>query len=107
MPKVVVVEQKCLLLSERRRLSPNIDEHVVDGAVGAAHQFRLTAPGAGVHAADHSLGRTRLRILHEGSRHSRHAEVIVEDIGVESPGEQPALVAERLRDQDENVRKVV
>ncbi len=106
MPKVVIVEQKCLLRSERRRLSPNVDEHVVDGAVGAAHQFRFTTPGAGMHAADHSLRRTRLRILHEGSGHSRHAEVIVEDIGVESSGEQAALVAEGLWDQDENVRKV-
>ena len=59
-----------------------------------------------MHAADHSLRRTRLRILHEGSGDSRHAEVVVEDIGVESPGEQSALVAERLRDEDENVRKV-
>jgi hypothetical protein len=30
----------------------------------------------------------------------------VEDVSIEGPGEQSAVVAERLRDQDENVREV-
>ena len=34
------------------------------------------------------------------------AEVVVENVRVEGPGEQAAVVAERLRDEDENVREV-
>ena len=37
---------------------------------------------------------------------SRPAEVVVEDVRVERPGEQSAVVVERLRDEDENVREV-
>ena len=51
MPKVVVVEQKCLQLTKRRRLPSNVDQHVVNGAVArsgpaspprapSAHAFR-------------------------------------------------------------------
>ena len=106
MPKVVVVEQKCLLLAEGRRVPSNVDQHVVHGTVGAADQLRLAAPRASVHAADDSLRRTGLGVLHERSGDARRAEVVVENVRVEGPGEQSAVVAERLRDEDENVRKV-
>ena len=106
MSKLVIVEQKCLLLTECRRSRPNIDQHVVDGAVGAAHQLRLAAPAAAVHAADHTLGRTRLGVLDERSGQPRHAEVIVEDICIERAGEQAAVIAEWLRYQDENISQI-
>ena len=49
---------------------------------------------------------TGLRVLNERCRGSRLAEVIVENVRVEGAGEQPAVVAERLRDEDENVFEV-
>jgi hypothetical protein len=62
-----VVEHKCLLLAEGRRIPPNVDQHVVHGAIGAADQLGLTSPR------------------------------VVEDVGVKGPGEQTTLVAEWLR----------
>ena len=106
MPKVVVVEQECLQLTKRRRIPSNVDQHVVNGAVGAADQLRLAAPRASVHSTDRSLHRTRLGVLNEGCRDSRPAEVVVEYGRVECPGEQSAVVVERLRGENENVRKV-
>ena len=106
MPKGVVVEQKCLQLTKRRRIPPNVDHHVVNGAVGAADQLRLAAPRAPVHSADSSLHRARLGVLNERRRGSRPAEVVVENVDVEGPGEQSAVVVERLRNEDENVRKI-
>ena len=106
MPKVVVVEKKCSLLAECRRIPSNVDEHVVNGTVGAADQLRLSAPRAPVHAADYAPDRTGLGVLDERSRDARCAEVVVEKVRVEGPGEQATVIAERLRDQDENVRKV-
>ena len=106
MPKVVVVEQKCLLLAEGRRVPSNVDQHIVHGAVGAAHQLRLAPPRASVHAADDSLRRTGLGVLHERCGVPGLAEIVVENLRVEGPGEQAAVVAERLRDEDENVCEV-
>ena len=59
-----------------------------------------------MHAADDALGRAGLRVLHERCGGSRLAEVVVENVCVEGPGEQPAVIAERLRDEDENVCEV-
>jgi len=105
-PKVVVVEQECLLLAEGRRIPADIDQNVAHGAVGAADQLRLAAPRASVHAADNSLGRTGLGVLHERRGDSLLADVVVENVRVEGSGEQSAVVAERLRDEDENVCEV-
>ncbi len=106
MPKGVVVEQKCLQLTKRRRIPSDVDQHVVNGAVGTADQFRLPAPRAPVHSADSSLHRARLGVLNERRRGSWPAEVVVENVRVEGPGEQSAVVVERLRGENENVRKV-
>ena len=106
MPKGVVVEQKCLQLAEGRRILSDVDQHVVHGAVGAADQLRLPAPRAPVHAADSSLHRARLGVLNERRRGPWPAEVVVENVRVEGPSEQSAVVVERLRGEDENVRKV-
>src|SRR5262249_11712218 len=105
MPKIFVVEQECLLLGESGRVPSNINEHVVYGAVGAADKLRLAAPRASVHASDYPLRRTGLGVLHERSRGSRRAEVVIKDVRVEGPREQAAVVAERLRDEDEHVRE--
>ena len=106
MPKVVVVEKECLLLTEGRRIPSDVDQHVVHGTVGAAHQLRLAAPRASVHAADDSPRRTGLGVLNERCRDARPAEVVVENVRVEGAGEQAAIVAERLRDQEENVCEI-
>ena len=92
--------------TESRRIPADIDQHVVDGAVCASHQLGFATPGSAVHAADDALPRTGLRVLDEGCRGSGSAEIFVEDARVERAGEQAAVVAERLWDQDENVGKV-
>jgi hypothetical protein len=56
-----------------------------------------------VHAADAALGRTGLGALHERGGDSGRAEILVENLCVEGPGGQPPLIAEGLRDEDENV----
>ena len=104
--KVVVVEQKRLLPTEGWRVPSNVDQYVVHGTVGAADQLRLPAPRAPVHAADYALGRTGLGVLDERSGGARCAEVVVENVRVEGSGEQSAVVVERLRGENENVRKV-
>src|SRR5689334_8626535 len=65
MPKSVVVEEKCLLSPERRRVLPDVNQHIVHRAVRTAHQLGLATPGSSVQAPDHALPRARLRILHE------------------------------------------
>ena len=105
-PKVVVVEQECLLLAEGRRIPADIDQDVAHGAVGTADQLRLATPRASVHAADDSLRRTGLGVLNERCRDSWRDEVVVENVCIEGAGEQAAVVAERLRDKDENVCEV-
>ena len=106
MSKVIVVEQESLLTAERRRVPPNVDQHVVHGPVGAAHEFRLSAPRTSVHAPNHSLARAGLGILDERRGETRRAEVGVEYLSVERSGEQSPVVAERLRDKNENVGEV-
>lgn len=59
-----------------------------------------------MHAPDYPLPRTGLRILHKRRRDPRRAEILVKNVCIEGPGEQTALVAEGLRDQDENVAEV-
>lgn len=106
MAKVVVVEQEWLLHAEGRRGFSDVDQHIVHGTVGTPNQLRLAAPGASVHAANDSLQRTGLGVLNERRGSSRLADVEVENVRVKGPREQAAVVAERLRDQDENVREV-
>lgn len=93
MAKIVVVEHECLLRAESRRVGPDIDDDVVDGAVGATHQLGLATAAASVHAANHALCGSRLRVLHERRRNARRAEIFVEQLGVERPGEQSAVIA--------------
>ena len=59
-----------------------------------------------MHSADSSFHRARLGVLNERRRNPGPAEVVVEDGRVECPGEQSAVVVERLRSENENVRKV-
>lgn len=97
MSKVVVVEQKRLMLTESWGFPANIDEHIVNRTVGATHQLCLAATGAPVHAANATLRRTRLRVLDERRGCAGHADVVVEDLSIERSGEQPTIVTERLR----------
>jgi hypothetical protein len=59
-----------------------------------------------VQAANHALRRTGLGVLDERSRDSWPTEIVIENLRVERPGEQPTLVPERLRDKDENAYEV-
>jgi len=104
--KVVVVEQKRLTPTEGWRVPSNVDQNVVHGTVGAADQLRLAAARTSVHATNNSLRRSGLGVLDKRRREARRAEVIIKDLRVEGPGKQAAVVAERLWDEDENVREV-
>ena len=95
--EVPVVEQECPALPESRRPASYVDEDVVNRAVRAPDQFGLAEPRAAVHAADHSLCRSGLRVLHECGCRAWPADEFVEDGSVEGPGEQPAGVMNRLR----------
>lgn len=102
-PKAAVVQEECLLSSEGRRVLSDVDEYVVHGTVGAAHEFGLTPARPAVHAADDAPGRTRLRILHERCGATRSILIFVEDIRVERSGEQAAMITKGLRDKDDHV----
>ena len=101
-----VVEPEGLVATERRRLATDVDEHVVDGAMGTPDEFGLSGARPAVHPADHTLRGARLRILHEGRSRAGDAEMGIEDIRIESPREQAATVARRLRHQDENICQI-
>lgn len=103
--KIVVVKQECLLPPEGRRVPANIDEHVVHGAVCATDQLRLAASGSSVHSPDHAFPGSRLRVLDKRCGASRRAQIVVEDHGVERPCEQPPVIAEGLRSEDQDVRQ--
>lgn len=105
MPERGIVEQEHLLLAERRRVRSGIDQDVVHGAVGAAHEFGFTLTAPAVHAADDPTHRTGLGILDERRRRAGHTAPLVEDLGVEGAGEQPAVVVVRLRDQGHHTCK--
>lgn len=105
-PEGIVIEQESLLPAERRGISPNVNQHIVDRAMRTAHQLGLAAARASVHTTDHSFGGARLRILHERGGQPRRAHVVVEDVRVERSGEQSSIVGERLWDENENVCKL-
>ncbi len=64
--------------------------------MGAPNQLGLTHSQPAVHSADDALERPRLRILDEPAR-GAGAGGLVEDLCVESAGEQAAFVTEGLR----------
>ena len=101
--KLAVVEEKSLLPAEGRRVPTDVNQDIVDGAVGATHQLRFATPSTAVHAADDSLLGTGLGVLDERSGATRRANMVVEDARVESPCEQSAFVAEWLGDKGENI----
>lgn len=105
-PELLVVEPERLLGPERRGIGPHIDQHIVDRAVGTSHELRLPGSGTSVHPPDNTTGRTRLGILNERCGRSRPAEVLVEDRGVERPGEQSAVVTGRLRYKNQDIGQV-
>lgn len=102
----VVIEAEGLSATERRRFPSDVDEHVVDGAIGASDEFRLARTRPAVHTPDHALGGPGLGILHERRGGAGSADMGIEDVGIESPREQAATVARRLRHQDENICQI-
>lgn len=103
--EILVIQSKCLTMTESGRILADIDQDVVHGTVCAAHQLGLPASGASVHAANDTLRRAGLGVLDERSRESRPAEMVVENLSVERPGEQSTLVVERVRDEDQHVHE--
>lgn len=106
MSEVVVIEEKGLLSSKRRRPGSNVDQHVVHGAVGASHQLRLAPPRSTVHSAHHSTHRPGLGVLHKGSGTACPAEGLVEQFGIEGTREQTPVISERLRAEKQDIREV-
>ena len=102
-PKLAVVEEKGLLPAEGRRVPTDVDQDIMDSAVGAAHQLGFATPSTAVHAADDSHLGTGLGVLDERSGATRRANVVIEDIRVERPREQSTFVAEWLGDEGENI----
>lgn len=105
MTEVVVVEQKRLLPTERARTLPNVDKDVVHRTMRASHEFGFTSPGSPVHAPDDAAKRTGLRILNERCRGAGLTDVVVEDLRIERPGEQPAVIPERRGGKYQNIRE--
>lgn len=103
---MLVVEQERQPASEGGRSRPDVDHHIVNGAVRTSNELGLSAPAAAVHSPHHASRRARLRVLDEARRCSRVREVLVEDHRVEGPGEESAVVTERLGDHDENAGQV-
>jgi hypothetical protein len=66
----------------------------------------MSTKTSSVHAADYSLHRPGLRVLEERCGGARPAEVLIENSRIECARKKAAVVAERLRGQDENVGKV-
>ncbi len=106
MTEFAVIEEKSLLPTEGWRTSSDVDEHVVHRAVGAPDQFGLTASRTAVHTPNHSLRRPGLRVLDERGGSPRDAEVSIEDVCIEGPGEQATIVPERLGHQYHDVGKI-
>lgn len=106
MSEIFVVQQKRLLPAEGRRVSANIDQHIVYGSVSAADQFGFAPSRTAVHAANHALRRPGLGILKERRRYPWLPKTIVENLSIERPCEQSPLVMERLWDQDQYVGEV-
>lgn len=106
--ELVVVEHECPLRPESRRSRPDIDEHVVDGAVRAPHQLRLPPVArSSVHTPPYdTTDGTGLGILNERCGRTRSAEVFVEDRGIERAGEEPAVVPGRLRYKNQDIGQV-
>lgn len=103
--KVGVVQAKCLLLAERGRVATDVDQHVVHRTVGTAHELRLAATRAAVHSSDHAFTGAGLRILLKRRSTAWLAHCCVEDLRVERSSEQSAVVAERLRNEDQDIGK--
>lgn len=104
--KVVVVEQKRLLLAESRRVPPNVDQDVVNSAVRTTNELGFAASAAPVQAADHALNGAGLRVLHERRGGTRRFQIRVEDFRVERPREQAALVPDWLRYESQDAGEV-
>ena len=52
---VLIIEQESHDLAEARRAWPGIDNHIENGAMGAANQLRLAGPGSTVQSAAYAL----------------------------------------------------
>lgn len=96
-PELLVVEPERLPAPERGRIRSDVDDDVVDRTVGTSDELRLAASAATVHTSNHTAPGTRLGVLDESRRCAGFPEVVVEDLGVERPGEQATFVTEWVR----------
>lgn len=102
MPELLVVEQERLVLAEGRRVRASVDEDIEHRAVCAADELCLAVPGTTMEPTQHTLARTRLRVLRE-----RRAvnPVLGSDTGVERASEEPAVVAMQRWNEDHDAVK--
>jgi hypothetical protein len=98
-PELFVVQPEGLVLAKRGRVESRIDQHVMDGATGAADKLGLAPSVPKMHAADDSLTGPRLRVLHEGRRVQA---VRGGDLSVEGSGEETAAVVMRRRHENQD-----
>lgn len=96
MTKLLVIEKKCTMLTEGRRLSADIDDDVVNRAVRAPDQLGFAESRTAMQTADHAVCRSGLRVLDEFGRSALPANEFVEKCGLKSSGEQTAGVMHRL-----------
>lgn len=94
--KIGIVEPDRHLVAEGRRVGPDVDDDIVYRSVRAADEFGFALSRPAVHPADGSLHRAGLRVLDERRAEPRSAEIVIEDVGIEGPGEEAAFVGERL-----------
>lgn len=100
--KFGVVEPDAQLMTEGRRVRPDVDDDVVYRSVRASDEFGFALSRPAVHPADGPLHRPGLRVLQEGRAQAGSAEIFIEDVGIEGSGEQAAFVGERLGDEDDD-----
>ena len=104
--KLFIIEQESPVLAEGRRALADIDDDVVNGAVRTPDQFGLAQARTAMQAADHTLGRSGLRILDECGRCACLADEFVEQCSVKGSGEQTAGVVNRIRYENGDTSEV-
>lgn len=105
MAKELVVKQERLPSAESRRLTSDIDEHVVYGAPGAAHQLGLAATATTMHSPNYTACRAGLGILDKRGG-CASPDVVVEYGSIECPSEEPTPVVVCVIDQNQHIREV-
>ena len=90
---VVLAELEAFPLPVGRRPTPEIDQHINDGAAPAAHELRATGTYVEMHPPDRPVARSRMIVLHHLLGDAKISQ-LVGPIGL---GEEAAVVTEHGR----------